>query len=64
MPPPALDGVGIRNDLMNVNRLSGKQPPNNARQAARYCLPGLIAHQSATQGGALLPIPDLGFAPS
>jgi predicted dehydrogenase len=43
--------------------LSGRQPPNNAWKAARYCLPGLIAHQSATLGGALLPIPDLGPAP-
>ncbi len=38
-------------------------PPNNAWDAARYVLPGLIAHESALQGGALLEIPDLGDPP-
>ncbi len=38
-------------------------PPCNAWEAARYVLPGLTAHQSATQGGALLPIPDHGDCP-
>jgi len=29
-------------------------------QAARYLLPGLIAHESALQGGALMDVPDFG----
>jgi len=35
-------------------------PPVNAWQAARYTLPGLVAHQSALQSGARLTIPDFG----
>ncbi len=42
---------------------SGQLPPNNAWDAARYMLPGLVAHESALQGGALLPIPDFGDPP-
>lgn len=41
----------------------GTLPPNNAWQAARYLIPGLIAHQSAMKGGKLLEVPDLGDAP-
>lgn len=40
-----------------------QQPPCNAHQAARYLVPGLIAHQSALQGGELLEIPDFGPGP-
>lgn len=40
-----------------------QQPPNNVWMAARYCLPGLIAHESAQRGGALLEIPDMGEPP-
>ena len=36
------------------------QPPNNVWQAARYLIPGLIAHESALQGGVLLDVPDFG----
>lgn len=43
--------------------LSGETPPNNAWQAARYALPGIVAHESALRGGELLPIPDLGSGP-
>lgn len=39
---------------------SGKQPPINVWQAARYLVPGLIAHESSVRDGALLEIPDLG----
>lgn len=39
---------------------SGEPPPNNVWQAARYMIPGLIAHESAEQGGKQLEIPDLG----
>ncbi|MBQ8814060.1 MAG: Gfo/Idh/MocA family oxidoreductase [Lachnospiraceae bacterium] len=43
---------------------TGKLPPNNAWESARYMIPGLIAHESALQGGALLDVPDLGDAPA
>lgn len=43
--------------------LSGKQPPNNVWDAARYLIPGLIAHESALQGGVQLEVPDFGDAP-
>ncbi len=35
-------------------------PKNNAWMAARYTIPGIIAHESAKKGGELLIIPDLG----
>lgn len=35
-------------------------PPINAWQAARYTLPGIIAHASSMQGGVRLQIPDFG----
>ncbi|MFC7995106.1 Gfo/Idh/MocA family protein [Streptomyces rochei] len=38
-------------------------PPVNAWVAARYTLPGIIAHESSRQGGARLEIPDFGDAP-
>jgi predicted dehydrogenase len=38
-------------------------PPNNVWESARTCLPGIIAHESARQGGALLTIPDFGGPP-
>ncbi|MFF8726791.1 Gfo/Idh/MocA family protein [Streptomyces sp. NPDC015171] len=38
-------------------------PPVNAWVAARYTLPGIIAHESARQGGARLAVPDFGDAP-
>jgi hypothetical protein len=38
-------------------------PPINAWVAARYTLPGIVAHQSALQGGVQLEIPDHGDAP-
>lgn len=43
--------------------VTGILPPNNLWQAARYLVPGLIAHESALQGGKLLDIPDFGDAP-
>ncbi len=42
---------------------TGKLPPNNVWQAARYLIPGLVAHDSAMQGGALVKVPDLGDPP-
>ncbi len=44
--------------------VENKLPPNNAWDAARYMIPGLVAHESALRGGELLDIPDLGDAPA
>ncbi len=41
----------------------GKMPYVNAWQAARYTIPGIIAHDSAMQGGVPLDVPDFGDAP-
>ncbi|MDQ4503801.1 Gfo/Idh/MocA family oxidoreductase [Sinomonas sp. ASV322] len=38
-------------------------PPVNAWEAARYTLPGIVAHESALRGGERLPVPDFGDAP-
>ncbi|WP_425864595.1 Gfo/Idh/MocA family protein [Arthrobacter sp. TWP1-1] len=43
---------------------TGSLPPINAWEAARYTLPGIIAHQSALSGGERLPVPDFGDAPA
>lgn len=43
---------------------TGKLSPTNIWAVARYNLPGLVAHQSALQGGVLLPVPDLGDPPA
>lgn len=40
-----------------------KMPYVNAWRAARFTIPGLIAHESALRGGVLLDIPDFGDAP-
>jgi len=44
--------------------VEGTMPPNNVWQAARYAIPGIIAHESAARGGVLLEVPDLGDAPA
>lgn len=44
--------------------MTGKLPPNNVWDSARYMIPGLIAHESALRGGELLDIPDFGGAPA
>lgn len=44
--------------------LTMKLPPNNVWQAARYNIPGIIAHQSAMRDGETLTIPDLGDPPA
>jgi predicted dehydrogenase len=41
-----------------------KQPANNVWMAARYTVPGIVAHESALRGGELLSVPDFGFAPA
>lgn len=40
--------------------VSGETPPNNVWDAARYLVPGLIAHESAMNGSLLMEVPDLG----
>ena len=42
---------------------TGTQPPVNAWVAARFTLPGIVAHESALRGGERLPIRDFGDAP-
>jgi len=46
-------------DSVNRQRL----PRVNVWEAVRYCAPGIVAHQSALQGGQLLKVPDWGNAP-
>lgn len=43
---------------------TGRIPVLNAWTAARYTVPGLIAHESALAGGVRLDIPDFGSAPN
>lgn len=43
--------------------VNGTLPPVNAWVAARFTLPGIVAHESALNGGARLPIDDFGDAP-
>ncbi len=43
--------------------VGGTLPPLNAWVAARYTLPGIVAHRSAQTGGQRLTIPDLGDPP-
>ena len=44
--------------------VDGTLPPVNAWVAARYTLPGIVAHRSALAHGERLPIPDHGDAPA
>ncbi len=43
---------------------AGSLPPVNAWVAARYTMPGIVAHESSRLGGARLAIPDFGDAPA
>ena len=43
---------------------TGSLPPVNAWVAARYTLPGIVAHESALNGGVRLAIPDVGDGPA
>jgi len=42
---------------------TGLLPPNHAWDAAKYCAPGLVAHESCMREGELLDIPDFGLPP-
>ena len=44
--------------------LTGSLPPNHIWAAARYNIPGLIAHASALNNGETMSVPDLGDAPA
>ncbi|GAA4682353.1 Gfo/Idh/MocA family protein [Frondihabitans cladoniiphilus] len=41
----------------------GLVPPVNAWTAARFTVPGIVAHESARRGGERLPVPDFGDSP-
>jgi predicted dehydrogenase len=43
--------------------ISGIQPPVNAWRAARFTVPGIIAHKSVRLDGERLDVPDFGSAP-
>jgi hypothetical protein len=43
--------------------VTGRHPPTDVWQAARYLVPGLIAHESAKRGGQLMDVPDFGDRP-
>ncbi len=43
--------------------VTGRTPPNHVWAAARYLVPGLIAHESALKGGVLMEVPDFGDPP-
>jgi predicted dehydrogenase len=43
---------------------SGKTPPNNVWDAAKYLLPGLVGHESSLRGGELLEVPHFGDGPA
>jgi len=42
----------------------GSLPPNHVWNAARYCAPGIVAHESARRDGERLIVPDFGDPPS
>lgn len=44
--------------------VTGGIPALNAWTAARYTVPGLVAHESALRGGERLPVPDFGSGPA
>ena len=56
---PPLPGRRLR----HAPSTRGTLPPVNAWEAARYTLPGIVAHESALRGGERLPVPDHGDAP-
>lgn len=42
---------------------AGETPLNHVWNAARYAVPGIVAHESALRGGELLEVPDFGTGP-
>jgi len=43
---------------------ANKLPPTHVWASARYCVPGLVAHQSAEREGERLAVPDFGDPPA
>jgi hypothetical protein len=43
---------------------TGKQPPVNAWRAARFTVPGIVAHESAKRDGERIEVPDFGDPPA
>lgn len=39
-------------------------PPNHVWDAAKYCAPGLVAHESSLNGGEMMAVPDFGDPPN
>lgn len=52
----------LMDDFLKALR-SNLLPPNHIWDAARYNVPGLIAHESALRDGEWLPVPDFGPPP-
>lgn len=44
--------------------VEGALPPTHIWNSAKWCAPGLVAHESALQGGVLLDVPDFGEPPA
>lgn len=44
--------------------LENALPPCHIWNSAAWCAPGLVAHESAVQGGVMLPVPDFGKPPA
>lgn len=55
--------LGAMNDDPVRSVVRGDLPPVNAWVAARFTLPGIIAHQSADRDGERLAVPDFGHPP-
>ena len=43
---------------------TNKLPPNHVWASAKYCAPGLVAHESALQNGEMMEVPDFGEPPA
>ena len=64
---------GLRNGHLGSNQFlvddfmkalkENKLPPVHVWEAAKYCAPGLVAHESALKDGELMTIPDFGNPP-
>jgi hypothetical protein len=53
----------LANDFVTAVN-TGSLPPVNAWATARYTPPGIVAHESALNGGVRLSIPGFGASPS
>ena len=70
--PPEFNGLpngheGSHQFLVNdfaTAAAGGRLPPVHVWTAARYTLPGIIAHESALKGGVRMDVPDFGPGPN